>query len=86
MSNSELRQQAEDIHDQLPDTVDVEPDEIEDRLSTLVSDYKVPRDETLGRYYRVTGPVMGRYLLVNEVESVTESGDPDELLVKARAI
>jgi replication factor A1 len=45
MSESDLRQQAEDIHDQLPNGTDVEPDEIEDRLTTLVSDYKVPLDE-----------------------------------------
>ena len=42
--------------------------------------------ETLGRYYRVKGPVLGRYLLVNEVDPVTERGDPTELLIKARSI
>ena len=45
MSESDLRQQAEDIYDQLSDSIDVEPDEIEDRLTTLVSDYKVPLEE-----------------------------------------
>ncbi|MDL0135812.1 replication factor A [Halobacterium salinarum] len=45
MSDSNLRQQPEDIHDQLPDGADVSPGEIEDRLTTLVSDYKVPLDE-----------------------------------------
>lgn len=44
-ADAELSQHARDIHDQLPDTVDVDPDEIEDRLTTLVSDYKVPLDE-----------------------------------------
>jgi len=45
MSDSDLRQQAEDIHEQLPDGIDVERDAIEDRLTTLVTDYKVPLDE-----------------------------------------
>lgn len=45
MSDSNLRHQAEDIHDQLPDSVDVSPATIEDRLTTLVSDYTVPLDE-----------------------------------------
>jgi len=45
MSDSDLRQHAEDIHEQLPDSVDVSPDNIEERLTTLVSDYKVPLEE-----------------------------------------
>ncbi|MFB6110543.1 MAG: replication factor A [Halodesulfurarchaeum sp.] len=40
----------------------------------------------LGRYYRVTGPIMGRYLLANEVESVEEPVDPDEVLIRARSM
>jgi len=45
MSDSDLRQHAEEIHEQLPDSVDVSPDNIEERLTILVSDYKVPLDE-----------------------------------------
>ena len=40
----------------------------------------------LGRYYRVTGPVMGRYLLANEVEELTEPVDPDDVLIRARSM
>lgn len=56
-----------------------------DALDTSVVADEV-RERTLGRYYRLEGPVMGRYLLVNEVESVTEVGDPTDLLIKARSI
>lgn len=45
MSDSDIHQQVEDIHDQLPDSVDVSPADIEDRLTTLVSDYKMPIDD-----------------------------------------
>jgi len=42
---SELRQTAESIHAQFSDRVDASVDDIEDRLETLVSEYKVPLDE-----------------------------------------
>ncbi|WP_135666825.1 replication factor A [Halorhabdus rudnickae] len=44
------------------------------------------RDQLLGRYYRVKGPVMGRNLLVNEVEEANEMDDPEEILIKARSM
>lgn len=40
---------------------------------------------TLGRYYRVRGPTLGRYVLVNEFERLG-SVDADEALIKARSI
>ena len=40
----------------------------------------------LGRYYRVTGPVMGRYLLANEVEELTEPVDAEDVLIRARSM
>jgi len=42
---SELRQTAESIHAQFSDRVGASVDDIEDRLETLVSEYKVPLDE-----------------------------------------
>ncbi|SDQ19994.1 replication factor A [Natronobacterium texcoconense] len=42
---SDVRQHAEDIHEQFSDHIDVSVDEIEDRLTTLVDEYKVPTDE-----------------------------------------
>jgi ssDNA-binding replication factor A large subunit len=52
--------------------------------TTVVAD---EMEETiLGRYYRVTGPVMGRYLLANEIEELTEPVDPDDVLIRARSM
>jgi len=45
MSNSDIQQEAQDIHDQLPESVDASLDDIEERLTTLVDDYRVPLDE-----------------------------------------
>jgi replication factor A1 len=44
------------------------------------------RDATLGRYYRVQGPEMGRYLLVNEFEQITDMHDPEQILITARSM
>ena len=43
-------------------------------------------EEILGRYYRVGGPEMGRYLLANEFEQVGQVDDPDAILSRARVI
>lgn len=56
-----------------------------DALDTSVVADEV-RDATLGRYYRVEGPVMGQYLLVNEFERVEDISDPGEILITARSI
>jgi len=42
---SELRQHAEDVHAQFSDHVDVDVEDVRERLETLVVDYKVPTDE-----------------------------------------
>ncbi len=42
---TELRQLAESVHEQFSDHLDVDVDEIEQRLETLVSEYKVPPEE-----------------------------------------
>jgi replication factor A1 len=56
-----------------------------DALDTSVVADELQR-KTLGRYYRVEGPVMGRYLLVNTVDAPEETPDPTALLTRARAI
>lgn len=56
-----------------------------DALDTAVVAEKV-RDTTLGRYYRMRGPVMGQYLLVNEVERFPGPADSEEILIRARSI
>jgi len=40
-----LREHAEDVHEQFADHLDITVDDVEDRLSTLVDEYKVPVDE-----------------------------------------
>ncbi|WP_433626075.1 replication factor A [Halomicrococcus sp. NG-SE-24] len=52
--------------------------------TTVVADEM--REETLGHYYRVSGPTMGRYLLVDEMETLTGPVDAEEALIKARSI
>ncbi|WP_255193524.1 replication factor A [Natronobeatus ordinarius] len=42
---SDVRQHAEDIHDQFSEHVDVSVDDVEERLTTLVDEYKVPMGE-----------------------------------------
>ena len=45
MTESDLRTQATEIHEQFSDQLDVTVDEIEQRLETLVNEYKVPTNE-----------------------------------------
>jgi replication factor A1 len=52
--------------------------------TTVVADEM--REALLGRYYRVSGPIMGRYLLVDEFEQLTGAVDPEAALIKARSI
>ncbi|WP_323674438.1 replication factor A [Halorubellus sp. PRR65] len=42
---SDLRDHAEDIHEQFSDHIEISVDDVEERLSTLVDEYKVPVDE-----------------------------------------
>ncbi|WP_265109791.1 replication factor A [Halosolutus halophilus] len=42
---SDVRQHADDIHDQFSDHLDLSVDDVEQRLRTLVDEYKVPIDE-----------------------------------------
>jgi len=42
-------------------------------------------EKLLGRYYRVTGPTFGRYVLADEVTE-PEPTDPEAALIKARSI
>jgi len=53
--------------------------------TTVVADRM--RKETLGQYYRVSGPTFRRYLLADEVEVLgDESVDAEATLIKARSI
>ncbi|MBP1922557.1 replication factor A1 [Halorubrum alkaliphilum] len=55
-----------------------------DALDTTVVAEEMAED-VLGRYYRVTGPTFGRYVLVDEME-VPGAVDVESALIKARSI
>ena len=52
--------------------------------TTVVADEM--RGDTLGQYYRVTGPTLGRYVLVNDLEVLSGPVDAESVLIKARSI
>jgi ssDNA-binding replication factor A large subunit len=52
--------------------------------TTVVADEM--RETVLGRYYRVTGPTFGRYVLANDTEQLGEPADPEAVLIEARSI
>ncbi|SEK89782.1 replication factor A [Haloferax larsenii] len=56
-----------------------------DALDTTIVEEEM-RDDLVGVYYRVTGPTLGRYVLANEVERLSEPADVEELLIKARSM
>ena len=56
-----------------------------DALDTTVVAEEM-REKTLGRYYRVAGPTMGRYLLANEVEELAGPADAEDVLIRARSM
>ena len=43
-------------------------------------------ETVLGRYYRVTGPTLGRYVLADDVETLGASVDHESVLIKARSL
>lgn len=76
----------QDATEQVADITLAEAQEMAmDALDTSVVADEV-RDATLGRYYRVQGPEMGRYLLVDEFERLTDMHDPEQILITARSI
>jgi replication factor A1 len=44
------------------------------------------RGMVLGRYYRVSGPTLGRYVLANDIEQLGKPTDTESVLIKARSI
>ena len=43
-------------------------------------------EQLVGRYYRVTGPTLGRYVLADETEELAASPDAEAVLIKARSM
>ncbi|GAB3683721.1 replication protein A [Salinarchaeum chitinilyticum] len=56
-----------------------------DALDTEVVAEEMTTD-VLGRYYRVSGPTFGRYLLVDEMERLGAPDSIEDTLIKARSI
>ena len=56
-----------------------------DALDTAVVADEI-REQIVGRYYRITGPKLGRYYLANECEQITELTGANEVLAEARAL
>ena len=86
---------GEDVHEVLFDqdateeltgiTLEAAKEMAMDALDTSVVADEM-RADVLGQYYRVTGPTFGRYVLVDELETLTEPADPEAVLIKARSI
>jgi replication factor A1 len=66
-------------------TLDEAKDMAMDALDTTVVAEEIA-GEILGTYYRVSGPVFGRYVLVDEVTALDGPADPEAALIKARSI
>ncbi|ERH10765.1 MAG: OB-fold nucleic acid binding domain protein [halophilic archaeon J07HX64] len=45
MTDTDLRTQATEVHEQFSDRLEITVDEVEERLDTLVNEYRVPLDE-----------------------------------------
>jgi replication factor A1 len=56
-----------------------------DALDTTVVVEEMQGD-LLGHYFEVSGPVFGRYVLVDEFERLDTPADPESALIKARSI
>jgi replication factor A1 len=52
--------------------------------TTVVADDM--REQLLGRYFSVTGPTFGRYVLADEQEELSGPIDPEPTLIRARSI
>jgi ssDNA-binding replication factor A large subunit len=72
MTDTDLQQHAESIHAQFSDSLDVSVDEIESRLDTLISDYRVPPEEA-------RRSLVSSYLDESGMDRENLSGDGNEL-------
>jgi replication factor A1 len=68
-------------------TLDAAKQKAKDALDTAVVEDEM-RDGIVGRYYRVRGPTLGRYLLVDEFEGLggPSADDAESALVEARSV
>ncbi|GGN12479.1 replication factor A [Halarchaeum nitratireducens] len=52
--------------------------------TTVVADEM--RETLLGKYYRVSGPTLGRYVLANDIDELNDPVDGESVLIKARSM
>ncbi|MFB6297994.1 MAG: replication factor A, partial [Salinirussus sp.] len=82
MSQSDLRTHATEIHEQFSDRLDLDVDEIHDRLDTLVNEYKVPVDEArrsvTSTYLDEAGMERDELFGGNEHRNVADIDAPEE--------
>jgi replication factor A1 len=43
-------------------------------------------EKVLGRYYRISGPELGRYVLADEFEQLGARTDSEDILITARSL
>ena len=66
-------------------TLDEAKEHAMDALDTSVVADNI-RDEILGNYYRISGPVLGRYVLADEFEQLGARMDAEDVLITARSL
>lgn len=66
-------------------TLDEAKQMAKDALDTTVVGDQIG-EEITGRYYRVSGPAVGRYILVNDFEQLEKMQDTESILIRARSI
>ncbi len=77
--NREMTEEFADI------TLDEAKERAMDALDTTVVADDISED-VLGQYYRVSGPELGRYVLVDEYEKLGARMDFEEVLITARSL
>jgi replication factor A1 len=71
------------------DFADITLDEAKDRAMDALDTTVVADDigeKVLGRYYRISGPELGRYVLADEFEQLGARTDSEEVLITARSL
>lgn len=66
-------------------TLEAAKEMAKDALDTSIVAEEI-EDRTLGRYYRIRGPVMGRYVLADDVEELGAPEDAEDVLIRARSV
>jgi ssDNA-binding replication factor A large subunit len=84
MTETDLHTEAAEIHEEFSDRLDITVEEVEQRLDTLVNEYKVPTDEArrsvTSTYLDEAGMDRDELMGSNERVSVGEIDSPEEWL------